>query len=145
MTDELFDMFSTAHPETVRSALVAAFGSTPSGAITPILGGASGASTFRVEVRDRRYMLRVEGPASPLRNPHQYVSMRIAADAGIAPMIHYVDVAARVVVTEFIDEQPLKTFPGGPRALVQALGELLGRVQATPLFPRFVNYPELVA
>jgi aminoglycoside phosphotransferase (APT) family kinase protein len=145
MTDELFDMFSTAHPETVRSALVAAFGSTPSGAITPILGGASGASTFRVEVRDRRYMLRVEGHASPLRNPHQYVSMRIAADAGIAPMIHYVDEAARVVVTEFIDEQPLKTFPGGPRALVQALGELVGRVQATPLFPRFVNYPELVA
>jgi hypothetical protein len=40
-------------------------------------------------------MLRVEGPASPLRNPHQYVSMRIAADEGIAPMIYYVDEAWR--------------------------------------------------
>ena len=90
-------------------------------------------------------MLRLEGPASPLRNPHQYVSMRIAADAGIAPAIRYIDEPARVAVMDFVEQQPLAAFPGGPRALARALGELLRRVQATEPFPHFVDYPDIVA
>jgi aminoglycoside phosphotransferase (APT) family kinase protein len=140
-----FDTLSTEQRENVRSALAAAFGSAPIGAITPIAGGASTASTFRLEAGGRRYLLRVEGEPSPLRNPHQYISMRIAAEAGIAPDIHYIDEAARIAVIDFIEPQPLKTYPGGPRALAQALGELLSRVQATPVFPHFVNYPDIVA
>jgi len=145
MNKDHFDTLPVARRETVRSALAAAFGSAPIGAITPIAGGASTASTFRLEAGGRRYLLRVEGEPSPLRNPHQYISMRIAAEAGIAPDIHYIDEAARIAVIDFIEPQPLKTYPGGPRALAQALGELLSRVQATPVFPHFVNYPDIVA
>ena len=145
MIKDVFDTFSSTHRKTARSALVAAFGSAPIGAITRVAGGASGASTFLIEVSSRRYLLRMEGHASPLRNPHQYVSMRIAADAGIAPRIHYVDEVSRVAVIDFVDEQPLDTYPGGSRALAQALGEMLGRVQATRPFPRFVEYPDIVA
>jgi aminoglycoside phosphotransferase (APT) family kinase protein len=145
MNKDHFDTLPVARRETVRSALAAAFGSAPIGAIPPIAGGASTASTFRLEAGGRRYLLRVEGEPSPLRNPHQYISMRIAAEAGIAPDIHYIDEAARIAVIDFIEPQPLKTYPGGPRALAQALGELLSRVQATPVFPHFVNYPDIVA
>ncbi len=145
MTDDRFDALFTAHRETVRSVLNAAFGSAQIDAITPITGGASGALPFRVDIGDRRYLIRVEGPASPLRNPHQYVSMRIAAEAEIAPRIYYVDEAARIAVMDFIEEKPLRAYPGGPRALAQALGEMLGRVQATSSFPRFVEYPDIVA
>jgi len=145
MSKDHFDTLPAARRETVRSALAAAFGSAPIGAITPIAGGASTASTFRLEAGGRRYLLRVEGEPSPLRNPHQYISMRIAAEAGIAPDIHYIDEAARIAVIDFIEQQPLKTYPGGPRALAQALGELLSRVQDTPVFPHFVNYPDIVA
>lgn len=144
MAEDCFDAFSAARQETMRSALNAAFGSYQIDAITPVTGGASGASAFRVEIGDRHYLVRVEGPASPLRNPHQYVSMRIAAEAGIAPRIHYVDEAARVAVMDFIEEQPLSAYPGGPYALAQGLGEILERVQATPSFPRFVEYPDIV-
>lgn len=98
-----------------------------------------------MEVGDRRYLLRVEGEPSPLRNPHQYVSMRIAAEAGIAPRIHHIDEAGRIATMDFIGQQPLQAYPGGPRGLAQALGELLGRLQATPVFPRFVDYPDIVA
>ena len=77
--------------------------------ITPLTGGASGAFPFRVEIGDRRYLVRVEGLASPLRNPHQYNSMRIAADAGIAPRIYHIDEAARVAVMDYIEEKPLST------------------------------------
>jgi len=70
--------------------------------------------------------------------------MQIAAEAGIAPRIYYVDEAARVAVVDFIEEQPLNAFPGGPGTLAQAMGEMVGRVQATPSFPRFVEYPDIV-
>jgi aminoglycoside phosphotransferase (APT) family kinase protein len=145
MSQDPFEVFAVAQRETARAALAAAFDSAPIGAVTPIAGGASGASVFRVESRGRRYVLRLEGEPSPLRNPHQYASMRIAAEAEIAPEIHYIDEADRVTVIDFIERQPLTTYPGGPSALAQALGELLSRVQATPVFPVFVNYPDIVA
>src|ERR1700730_18628117 len=145
MTPDCFDAIPAAQRETARAALIAALGSAPIGAITPMTGGVTSASVCRVEVGGRRLVLRMEGEPSPLRNPHQYLSMRIAAEAGIAPKIHYVDEVARVAVIDFIEPQPLKTYPGGPRALAQALGELLSRVQATPVFPHFVNYPDIVA
>jgi hypothetical protein len=87
----------------------------------------------------------MEGHASPLRNPHQYSAMRIAAEAGIAPRLYHVDETARVAVMDFIVEQPLNTYPGGPHALAQALGDMLRRLQGTPRFGRFVEYPEIVA
>ena len=77
-----------------------------------LTGGATTASTFRVEAGGRRYLLRMEGEPSPLRNPHQYVSMRIAAEAGIAPEIHYIDEAARVAVIDFIEQATAENLSG---------------------------------
>jgi aminoglycoside phosphotransferase (APT) family kinase protein len=145
MITDRFVSFSEAHREIARSALAAAFGSAPIGATARIAGGATTAAVYRVEVGGRRYLLRIEGEPSPLRNPHQYASMRIAAEAKIAPAIHYVNEAARVAVIDFVETQPLAAYPGGPRALAQALGALLSKLQSTPVLPFFVDYPDMVA
>ena len=145
MVEGSHDTARNAPFEAVRRALVAAFGSARADTISPVTGGASGALPFRVEIGERRYLVRLEGPASPLRNPHQYVSMRIAAEAGIAPKLYFADAAQGVAVMDFIEQRPLGGYPGGRRALLQALGEMLGRVQATPPFPSFVEYPDIVA
>jgi aminoglycoside phosphotransferase (APT) family kinase protein len=145
MSNDCLDTLPDDRRETARSALSAAFGSTLIGAIKPLAGGATSAFVYRVEVGSRRYLLRMEGQPSPLRNPHQYISMRIAAEAGIAPAIHYLDETDRVAVIDFIEHRPIGLYPGGPSALARALGELLARVQATPVFPSFVNYPDIVA
>jgi hypothetical protein len=145
MSEHPFDRLSAEQRDNARAALVAAFGRAPIDAIRPVTGGATTASTFRVDTGGRSFLLRLEGEPSPLRNPHQYLSMRIAAEAGIAPNIRYLDEAARIAVIDFIAQQPLKTYPGGPGALAHALGGLLSRVQATPVFPDFVNYPDIVA
>src|SRR5882672_4468597 len=145
MIKSRFDAFPVAHRDSASAALSAAFGSAPIGAVTVMTGGATTASVYRIEVGERRYLLRIEGEPSPLRNPHQYASMRIAAEAGIAPKILYVDEAARIVVTDFIEQVTLEAYPGGPPALARALGELLARVQATEVFPYFVEYPDIVA
>ena len=114
-------------------------------AITPVSGGATAARLYRIDARGRSYLLRMEGPPSPLRNPHQYVSLRIAAEAGIAPRLHYVNEQTQTAVMDFVQRQPLGRFPGGPPALAKAVGELLARLQATPTFPHFVLYPDIVA
>jgi aminoglycoside phosphotransferase (APT) family kinase protein len=145
MSKDGLDALTAERRESVRSALTSTFGSAPRRAITRVAGGASGASTFRIDLEPRRILLRVEGEPSPLRNPHQYVSLRIAAEAGIGPGIHYIDETAGVALMDFIEQRPLQSYPGGQRALAQALGELLSRVQATPVFPYFVHYPDIVA
>src|SRR5260370_30271322 len=132
-----------AHRDPARAALAAAFGAASGGATTPMMGGATSASVFRIEIGHRRYVIRMEGEPSPLRNPHQYLSMRIAAEAGIAPKIHYIEEVARVAVIDFIQPQPRKGYPGGQRALAQALGKLLSRVQAMPVFPTLVDSPHI--
>lgn len=113
--------------------------------VTPLGGGASPAALFRLDVGARRYLLRVEGPPSPLRVPTQYEAMRIAAEAGFAPALHYVDATAGIVVMDFIEQRPLSAYPGGARALAQTIGTMLRRLQATSPFPYFVDYPDMVA
>ena len=71
MIEDHFSALPDAQRETARSALSAVIGAVPIGAITPIAGGATSASVFRVEAGGRRYLLRMEGEPSPLRNPHQ--------------------------------------------------------------------------
>jgi aminoglycoside phosphotransferase (APT) family kinase protein len=145
MSEHPFDRLCAEQRDNAHAALAGALGRAPIDAITTVTGGATTASTFRVESGGRSLLLRLEGEASPLRNPHQYLSMRIAAEAGIAPKIRYIDEVARTAVIDFIAQQPLKAYPGGPGALAQALGALLARLQATPVFPSFVNYPVIVA
>ena len=134
----------SAQGDVARAALKNTFGAKPIEAIEFVVGGITTALTLKVQVGGRGYLLRVEGEPSPLRNPHQYESMRIASGAGIAPKIHYLDEAARVVVMDFIERRSLHGYPGGLGAVACALGELLGRLQTAPIFPHFVNYPDIV-
>jgi len=133
-----------AQRQTARSAITAVVGAAAVTAVRPVTGGVSGALVFLIEAANRRFVLRLEGPASPLRNPHQYVSMRIAAEAGIAPHIHYLDADDRVVIMDFIEDRPLQTYPGGGPGLARAIGEMLRELQALPLFPGFMDYPDIV-
>ena len=140
-----FDALPEDRREAAHAALRRAVGAVPVDTVTPLAGGATTASVFRIDAGGRRYVLRVEGTPSPLRNPHQYQSMRIAAEAGIAPRLHYFDESSRVAVIDHVETRPLGSFPGGPPALARALGELLRRLQTTEVFPHFVDYPAIVA
>ena len=114
-------------------------------AVKALSGGASPASLFRVDVGARRYLLRIEGPHSPLRVPTQYEAMRMAAEAGLAPKLHLVDANAGVVVMDFVEHRALGTYPGGVRALTEAMGAMIARLQASPAIPAFVDYPDMVS
>jgi thiamine kinase-like enzyme len=138
MNNDPFSVLSTAQRATARSAIATMVD------VRPVTGGVSGAAVFLIEAGGRRFVLRIEGPASPLRNPHQYVSMRLAAEAGIAPRIHYLDADDRVVMMDFIEDRPLEAYPGGRQGLAQAIGAMLKELQALPLFLPFMDYPDVV-
>ena len=139
------DTLPLVQREAAHDALRDVLGAAQIDAVTPVSGGATAARLYRIDARGRSYLLRMEGPPSPLRNPHQYVSLRIAAEAGIAPRLHYVNEQTQTAVMDFVQRQPLGRFPGGPPALAKAVGELLARLQATRTFPHFVLYPDIVA
>src|SRR3984957_12899239 len=100
-----------AQGDVARAALEAAFGTRAIGAISPVGGGITTALTFKIQAGDRNCLLRGEGEPSPLRNPYQYQSMRIASEAGIAPKIHHIDETVRVVVMDFLEEQAFADSP----------------------------------
>jgi len=130
--------------DAVSNALRAAFDAANVESAEPVTGGASGATTLRLQVAQRACLLRVETVRSPLRNPHQYTCMRSAASAGIAPPLHYVDDQAGVAIMDFIVTQPLAAYPGGPLELARGLGRLKALLQSTAPFPVLMDYRAIV-
>jgi aminoglycoside phosphotransferase (APT) family kinase protein len=145
MSNDPLAALPDAQRHAAQSAIAAVLGASAIADVRPVTGGVSGAFVFLIEARSRRFVLRIEGPASPLRNPHQYFSMRIAAEAGIAPRLHYLDANDRVAMMDFIEDRPLETYPGGRRQLARAIGAMLRELQKVPLFPFFVDYPDIVS
>lgn len=146
MNTDPFAALTPQQREAANAALSAVMGDLPVEALTPVSGGASGAAIFRVAAGANAYFLRIEGPDSPLlrRNPHRHACTRLAAEARIAPRLHFLDAATGVSVSDFIERRPLAEFPGGPVALAEALGTLLRGLQDGPAFPTLVHYPDLL-
>lgn len=124
-------------------AVSAVTGSAKSSTIVPILGGVSGALVCRIDTNGSRYVLRRQAAATRRHNPHQYHAMRVAADMNLAPRIHYLDEDAGIVVMAFIEDHRLETYPGGPRGLAVAVGELLAKLQDLPSFQHVIAYPDV--
>jgi hypothetical protein len=133
-----------AQHDPVREALAATYGSAMVECPALVTGGASGAVTLRLASGARQHLLRVETSRSPMRNPHQYACMTTAAEAGIAPPLHYADDAGGVAIMDFIDTVPLDRFPGGDLARARALAELTGKLQGTELFPALGDWRAIV-
>ena len=133
------------HRGKLTTAIEQGFGRDTVSSVRAVGGGASGALTYRVEASDGTFLLRAETLVGPMRNPHQYECMRIAADAGIAPPIRYVDAEAGVAVITWIDQRPLEAFAGGPAGLAASTGELLARLHHTTAFPARGDHLENLA
>ena len=119
-TGVVADVFSVIAEER-RAAALAAIGSVADPAsviaITPLAGGASAASTLRIDTGSGPYLMRLDGVREGFRDPRRsYPCLRAAAEAGIAPTVHHADEEAAVVLTDFVIEHPLTTYPGGESA-----------------------------
>lgn len=140
MDQSWLERFPPQVQDAAREAVTSAFGSTPILSVDPVSGGASGALAYRLGVRNRFYLLRIEAHRGPNRNPHQYECMRIASEAGVAPPLRYFSDPAGVSIMDFIGGHPLTSYPGGQVPLLKALGRLAADLQGAAPFPVLMDY-----
>jgi aminoglycoside phosphotransferase (APT) family kinase protein len=131
-------------PEPLHEAVGAALAAVHGGRAVECLGqvgqGASGAVGLHLRSGGRDHVLRAEVHRHPARSPHHYRGMAAAAEAGLAPALHYLDADNGVAVMDFIRAVPLERFPGGRAALVRSLGRLAAELQRTPAFPELWDF-----
>lgn len=127
--------------EPVRAALRQTFGADEPDDVVRVSGGLSGASVLRVTIGGRRYLLRLDPPVEGFGDPRRWHRcMRIAAEAGVAPKVHYADPGG-VSIVDFVEQNPSAPYWSGDRNLLRTrLGELLRRLHAAPAFPPLVDY-----
>jgi aminoglycoside phosphotransferase (APT) family kinase protein len=127
--------------EPVRVALRQTFGIDEPDEVVTVSGGLSGASVLRVTIGKRRYLLRLDPPVEGFGDPRRWHRcMRIAAEAGVAPTVHYADPGG-VSIVDFVEQDPSAPYWSGDRNLLRTrLGELLRRLHAAPAFPPLLDY-----
>jgi aminoglycoside phosphotransferase (APT) family kinase protein len=149
MAEDLLHIVPDSRREAAREAIADVLGRQPLEAITPVLGGASGALIYRLETAARPYLLRLEALQQVgMRDPQRTLAcMWAAASAGLAPALMYADGPRGVSVMDFIATRPLTEHPGGADGLARALGELIGQVHAIqpPFAAPRANYLDIVA
>ena len=141
MSGSTLDVIPADRQDITQAALSATFGGAAIAGFAQVPGGASGALAYRFETRGRTYLMRIEIPRDALRDARRgFACMRIAAEAGIAPPLHFADPETGVAIMDFIVQQPQQAYPGGAPVLAAAVGDLIGRLHETELFPPLLDY-----
>ena len=126
--------------EAVLRAVEAAFPGAAVEKLEPVTGGASGALIFKATVRGGDYLLRLETGRDGFRDPErQYACLKIAAEAGVAPKLHYADPRDGVAITDFVRVAPGDAEGARGERAVAIVDQLL-KLHAAPLFPPLVDY-----
>ncbi|SHL99248.1 phosphotransferase [Chitinophaga sp. CF418] len=109
----------------VETALQQTFGTSGVSDIVPLAGGLSAAPVFKIVVNDQPYVLKLDKAASFSPN------LKLAADAGIAPPLHYHDTANGVSISGFVNNKPVRTV-FGPERLPQELAAMIKAIHSVP-------------
>ncbi|MGE0404246.1 MAG: phosphotransferase, partial [Kofleriaceae bacterium] len=121
-----------AQQQIIERALRTAFGTATYDEVAPVRGGMSGALLLRMVVAGRAYLVRVGG--SPHANAAtEMANVRGAAEAGIAPRLHYASVEDRAMITDFIEPRPWTRGAG------LQVAALIGRLQTLPPYERAMH------
>ncbi|SDG59471.1 phosphotransferase [Chitinophaga filiformis] len=109
----------------VEAALQQTFGTTSVTDISLLVGGLSAAPVFKIIVNDQPYVLKLDKTA--IFSPNH----KLAAEAGIAPPLHFQDTANGISISGFIDGKPVRTI-FGPERLPQELAATIKAIHNVP-------------
>jgi thiamine kinase-like enzyme len=120
----------------VTRSLREAFGATEFEDIRMLTKGQTSSLVFRIVVNGSPFLLKIiTRPYDVDTLTRMCVSMKAAAEAGLAPHVWYTSVEDRVFITDFVEEVPLPA----ASALVQ-IPATLRKLQALPPFPRVPDH-----
>jgi len=133
----------TAITPGVEEALRQTFGASAY-KVERLAGGLSGASLYTVTAAGRRYAMRVVGKNAKIQAPNQFACMKLAADRGIAPQVHYANAEDGVCISDFIEgRSPTRSQLAEPDML-DSLAILVRHIHDGPEFPPLLTIPDLI-
>jgi thiamine kinase-like enzyme len=121
----------------VQKALMRAFNTADVSDISLVAGGLSNAPVYKMTVNNEAYILKLggtRGMANPVEEP--YVSMEIAANAGIAPPLYYLNTEDALSITKFIENKPLRAVFTSPDVLLGKLAKTIRSIHEMPRLPK---------
>jgi thiamine kinase-like enzyme len=122
------------HSPAITRALSAAFGVTGFEDIRPITKGNTDALIYRIVVRGQPYLLRIVVRRNKIiSHEREFICMKAAAEAGIAPRVHYSNLEDQLSISDFIEEVPLDR-----STALRQIPATLRALHALPPFPRVV-------
>ena len=103
-------------------------------AIEEIIGGWTN-SNYRIDTNEGSYFLRLHGENSEILGfdrSREYWILKSASEAGIAPKVTYFNNDERVLITEFIQCQPLSPDELMEADTIKRVAEILRRIHSLP-------------
>lgn len=131
----------TDKTEAVERALNAAFGTATIDFIEVLDGGYSSALNYKIAVKGKPYVLKIIKNITPLNDPQRrFACMKLAADDGIAPKVHYTHSSDAVSIVEYIDAKSISSSFDSPRIVLKKLAALIHNIHSLPEFPPLINF-----
>lgn len=132
-------MIPTEKLPAVTKAIQYAFGVNSFDSIEQLTKGLSGSLVCKMLIGGKPYLLRLVVKTETRENPaHYFTCMQMAAEAGIAPRIHYMNVEDRISITDFIEARPYPAVKAREQMPV-----LLRQLHALPKFAASINYVDV--
>jgi aminoglycoside phosphotransferase (APT) family kinase protein len=92
--------------------------------------GFSGALVYRIVVQESPFLLRMITRTNDSTTSDHFACMKAAAEAGLAPKVHYSSVEDRISITDFVEAVPFSA----AEALIR-MPAVLRKLHALPPFP----------
>lgn len=142
----MFELIPETKQAAVAQGLRASFGSVALDGLEPVRGGLSSALVYRMTIKGRCYLLRMVMKVDAINDPaRHFACMTAAANAGLAPAVHYTSAADGLSITDFVAGRPLAALERPRPALLADLATAVRRLQALAPFPPLVDYLDGVA
>jgi thiamine kinase-like enzyme len=121
------------HIQRIDSAIQESFGNTEWCLIMLLHGGLSGANTYLIEVKDKRYAIKLERMSDQEINFQRYFTViDIASQEDLSPHLHYSNADNGVILMQYIDSKP---HPQVTPDSIQKMAALLKKLHDGKQFP----------
>lgn len=132
-------------PETkafaVERALQKTFNTTTFDSVALLTGGLSSALVYKIVVQGKPYVMRLIMHIDPMSDPaRQFTCMKIAAESGVAPYVHYTSVEDALCIIDYIETVPLREQIDKNAELLSQLVKTVKTLHRAPLFPKLINF-----
>ncbi|ALL05568.1 hypothetical protein AQ505_08735 [Pedobacter sp. PACM 27299] len=117
----------------VENALIQTFNTTALQEIILLTDGLSAAKVYKIVVKDQHYVLKLADLAEAI---HDHSCMELAANAGVAPPVYYINKTTGITITGYIQHIPLHTAFKSPNILLMELTKTIRSIHELPLFSK---------